>query len=121
MLPHAFITGPNGVGMTDRAGVEVPVTPLVSMTPGKWWGDSTRAGVAYHAFITAPIVGMTDLGTLGGSHSYAYGIDDAGQVERKSDTATGCLTMPLSPAPMAQRHDRLRNSFLGESAGRGCC
>ncbi len=43
--------------------------------------------------LTAPSVSasvtITDLGTLGGTHSEAYGINDLGQVMGFSDTASG--------------------------------
>ena len=57
-------------------------------------GYSHTAGAAAHAFITGPNgMGMRDLGTLGGTGyydlSYAFSINDAGQVVGFSDTATG--------------------------------
>jgi probable HAF family extracellular repeat protein len=53
-------------------------------------GVSNTAAGARHAFITGPNgVGMTDLGTLGGSSSSAFGINDAGQVVGVSETAAG--------------------------------
>ena len=58
------------------------------------------AGDATHAFITGPDgMGMRDLGTLGGTDSYAAGINDAGQVAG-SLTRLEALHMLSSPAPM---------------------
>ena len=41
----------------------------------------------YHAFIWNSVIGLTDLGTLGGDRSYALGINDSGQVVGYSDVA----------------------------------
>jgi probable HAF family extracellular repeat protein len=95
---RAFITGPNGVGMTDLGALDgtdrIEVNAINNA--GYVAGNVTVKGAegpfgpyTYHAFIAGPNgMGMTDLGTLGGS-SYAYGINDAGQVVGESYTADG--------------------------------
>ncbi|MDN5752032.1 MAG: PEPxxWA-CTERM sorting domain-containing protein [Nitrosospira sp.] len=86
---HAFITGPNGMGMIDLGtlgGVSSGATGINDS--GQVVGYSYQGGV--HAFITGPDgMGMTDLGTLGGNESLAYGINNSGQVVGRSDTADG--------------------------------
>ena len=48
---------------------------------GQVMGTSSTAGRTSHAFITGPnAMGMKDLGTLNGTYSSAFGINDAGQV-----------------------------------------
>lgn len=77
---HAFMTGPNGVGMID-----------LHYDPSS--GDSIATGInnsgqvtgqegsLSHVFITGPNgVGYTDLGTFGGLASSAAGINDSGQI-----------------------------------------
>lgn len=89
---HAFITGPDGLGMRDlhpsgggsSHAHEVNDAGQVvgwARAPG---GPPPRGYTFERAFITGPDgVGMRDLGTLGGSFprvSGAYGINDVGQV-----------------------------------------
>lgn len=82
---HAFITGPNGVGIRDLG--------TVGRRPSEAWGinnsgqiaGTVATGTPARAFISGPDgEGMRDLGTLGDDYSYAYGINDAGQVVGRS-------------------------------------
>jgi len=92
---YAFITGPNGVGMTDLGTLGGAYSYASSAyginDAGQVVGGSWTAAGSQHAFITGPNgVGMTDLGTLGGrDYSEAFDINDAGQVVGYSYTAAG--------------------------------
>jgi len=80
---HAFITGPNGVGMADIGTLGGSESIAYSINDsGQVVGYSLMPGdTGVHAFVTGPNgVGMTDLGALGGRISYAYNINDSGQV-----------------------------------------
>ena len=88
---HAFITGPNGVGITDigTLGGENSVAEGINGA-GRVVGWAETAGRSAHAFITGPNgAGMTDLGTLGGFSSSAQAINTNGQIAGYSDTASG--------------------------------
>ena len=92
---NAFITGPNGQGMTDLGtlpGYTVSGADGVN-SYGQVVGysaSSSSLGAPEHAFITsANGQGMFDLGTLGGSSSESFAINDNGQVVGASFTSSG--------------------------------
>lgn len=80
---HAFITGPNGVGMTDLGTLGGRTSHADSINAaGQVVGYSSTADGVTHAFITGPNgMGMTDIGTLvKNGQSFAEGVNAAGQV-----------------------------------------
>lgn len=81
---HAFITGPDGVGMRDlgKLGGNLAFNDLLSINDaGQVAGYSDTAEGNLQAFITGPNgTGMRNLGTLGGDGSVALAINNAGQV-----------------------------------------
>jgi probable HAF family extracellular repeat protein len=89
--PRAAVTGAGGQGMTNLgslSGGGVSYGRAINGS-GQVAGDSTAPGGFIHAYVTAPNGAMKDLGTLGGTTSLAFGINDASQV-------TGFSTLTIS-------------------------
>ena len=93
---RAFITGPNGVGMTDLGSLDgfessasgINAAGQAVLNSSGLFGPLQSPGG--HAFITGPNgVGSTNLGTLGGVNSYAVGINRTGQVVGAADLPVG--------------------------------
>jgi probable HAF family extracellular repeat protein len=52
-------------------------------------GSSTSGETVFHAFVWTQATGMVDLGTLGGSQSFANSVNGASQIVGWADTASG--------------------------------
>ena len=80
-VSHAFITGPNGMGMRDVGTLRVVITALLvaSTTQDRWW-VGLKAKVLPTLSLQALMGRVQEsLGTLGET-GLALGINDAGQV-----------------------------------------
>jgi len=76
---HAFITGPDGVGITDLYTLSGIQEAYGINNSGQVAGTSVFGDT--HAITTGPSgVGIKDLGTFDGSRSFTLGINDSGQV-----------------------------------------
>lgn len=88
LATHAFITGPDGIGMADLGAIRRFSYAGDINELGQVVGTTTvdRISGFQHAFITGLNgAGLIDLGTLGGGNSRALGINDSGQVVGRSE------------------------------------
>jgi probable HAF family extracellular repeat protein len=105
---HAFITGPNGIGMTDLGTVpgggssDAQDINATGQVVGSFYIND---GSSSHAFMTGPNgVGMTDLNSLvdlpnGIVLIGAVGINDSGQVIAHTSLQNDGHAYLLSPVP----------------------
>lgn len=116
---HGFITGANGIGMTDLG----PITPRAVNDSGQVAGSFNIGGgsLISHAFITGPNgAGFTDLGAPDGSSSYAYDINNSGQVVGYYATKAAPGTSPYGfedPRPFITDSNGTNIRILGTSGG----
>ena len=106
---HAFVTGPNGSGMTDLGtlGSGTFSAGYAINASGQVTGYSYLSGATgyYHAFLTMN-GGMKDLGTLaGGTSSIGQSVNAPGQVAGVSYFANGTYRAFLTEASGGTMHD----------------
>lgn len=100
---YSWVMGPNGEGLTRLGSLDGDETVTFARAindAGQVVGWSSTAAGKTHAFLTGTNgVGMADLGTLGGENSYAYGINNAGQVVGTSDAEFCCVNRAFITGP----------------------
>ena len=93
ILRYRAVVNPAGV---DRTGSDVTA---LRNSAGQIVGYSNTLSGQNHAFLWDAVNGLQDLGTLGGLTSYAYGINDAGQIVGKASNNHAYRLTPISLNP----------------------